>query len=93
MPLRQAPHQPDPASVVDVRPGRKPDLLFPVHALSKVFRGKFMAALGVAHRSQVIEHDPQGQDADWRERYRALYRHDWVVVAKTPMGGPAQVLE
>ena len=74
-------------------PARKPDFLFPVHALSKVFRGKFMAALGVAHRSQAIEHDPQGQDADWRERHRALYRHDWVVYAKTPMGGPAQVLE
>ena len=22
-----------------------------------------------------------------------LYRHDWVVYAKTPLGGPAQVLE
>ena len=26
-------------------------------------------------------------------RQRALYRHDWVVYAKTPLGGPAQVLE
>lgn len=25
-----------------------------------------------------------------RERLRALYRHDWVVYAKTPLGGPAQ---
>ena len=31
--------------------------------------------------------------AGWRERQRALYRHDWVVFAKTPLGGPAQVLE
>ena len=29
-------------------PTRKPDFLFPVQALSKVFRGKFMAALGQA---------------------------------------------
>ena len=32
-----------------VAPQRKPDFLFPVHALSKVFRGKFMAALQAAH--------------------------------------------
>jgi hypothetical protein len=40
-----------------------------------------------------IEHDPQGEDAPWRARQQALYRHDWVVYAKTPLGGPAQVLE
>ena len=31
--------------------------------------------------------------AAWRERQRQLYQHDWVVYAKTPLGGPAQVLE
>ena len=31
-------------------PTRKPDFVFPVHALSGVFRGKFMAALATAHR-------------------------------------------
>ena len=74
-------------------PRRKPDFLFPVHALSKVFRGKFMAALANAHKDGKIERDPQGQDADWRARHRQLYKHSWVVYAKTPMGGPAQVLE
>ena len=74
-------------------PRRKPDFLFPVHALSKVFRGKFMAALANAHKDGKIERDPQGQDADWRTRHRQLYKHSWVVYAKTPMGGPAQVLE
>ena len=74
-------------------PVRKPDFLFPVHALSKVFRGKFMAALGAVHRSCLIEHDPQGLEEAWRERQRALYHHDWVVYAKTPLGGPAQVPE
>ncbi len=75
------------------RPTRKPDFLFPVHALSKVFRGKFMAALSAAHRNGRIERDPQGQEDDWRQRQRKLYHHDWVVYAKTPLGGPAQVLE
>ncbi len=74
-------------------PARQPDFLFPVHALSRVFRGKFMAALGAARRDHTIEHDPQHEDRPWRERQRALYRHDWVVYAKTPLGGPAQVLE
>lgn len=74
-------------------PARKPDFLFPVQALSKVYRGKFLQALGDAHRDARIEHDPQGQDAAWRERQRALYRHNWVVYAKAPLGGPTQALE
>ena len=74
-------------------PTRKPDFLFAVHALPKVFRGKFMAALAAAHQSGPIERDPQGQQAAWRDRQRQLYKHDWVVYAKTPLGGPAQVLE
>ena len=56
-------------------PTRKPDFLFPVHALSKVFRGKFMAALAAAHQSGHIERDPQGQQAAWRDRQRQLYKH------------------
>ena len=74
-------------------PGRKPDFLFPVQALSTVFRGKFLQALGDAHRSGQIDADPQGDAPAWRERQRALYRHDWVVYAKAPLGGPAQALE
>jgi len=74
-------------------PKRKPDFLFPVHALSKVFRGKFMAALSAARTDDKLDHDPEREDADWRARHRQLYKHNWVVFAKTPMGGPAQVLE
>ena len=74
-------------------PVRKPDFLFPVEALSAVFRGKFMAALVVAHRAGMIERDPHGEDGAWRARQRQLYKHAWVVYAKTPLGGPAQVLE
>jgi hypothetical protein len=74
-------------------PARKPDFLFPVQALSKVFRGKFVAALAKAHHGGDLASDPQGDDKAWRERQRQLYQHDWVVYAKTPLGGPAQVLE
>ncbi|MEN9437343.1 MAG: hypothetical protein RIR09_1998 [Pseudomonadota bacterium] len=74
-------------------PTRKSDFLFPVHALSRVFRAKFMAALSAAHQQSRIERDPQGADTPWRTRQRQLYQHDWVVYAKTPLGGPVQVLE
>ena len=74
-------------------PARKPDYLFPVEALSAVFRGKFMEALRQARRDGQIERDPQAPEALWRERQRQLYKHDWVVYAKAPLGGPAQVLE
>jgi hypothetical protein len=74
-------------------PTRQPGFLFPVHALSKVFRGKFMAALQEAHQTGQIPRDPQGDSSAWRKRHAALYQHSWVVYAKTPMGGPAQVLE
>ena len=74
-------------------PRRKPNFLFPVEALSAVFRGKFMAALESAHKDGSLDRDPQKKDAGWRTRRRQLYKHSWVVYAKTPMGGPAQVLE
>ena len=51
-------------------PTRKPDFLFPVQALSKVFRGKFMAALAQAHQAGCLERDLQGA-----EPLRAPQRH------------------
>ena len=74
-------------------PARKPDFLFPVQALSKVFRGKFMAALKAAHEAGKIGRDPQADAQGWKDRQRQLYQHEWVVYAKTPLGGPTQVLE
>lgn len=74
-------------------PIRKPDFLFPVHALSKVLRGKFLQALGDAHSHGQIQHDPQASASAWRKRQRALWHHDWMVYAKAPLGGPAQALE
>ena len=74
-------------------PTRKPDFLFPVHALSKVFRAKFLAALSLGRKTGQLDQDPQGQEDNWARRQKQLYKHDWIVYAKTPMGGPAQVLE
>jgi len=69
----------------------KKGFLFPVKALSKVFRGKFVAAL-TAQRSAGQLPSVAGA-TDWQRLKTALYAHDWVVYAKQPLGGPAQVLE
>ena len=70
----------------------KRGLLFPVKALSKVFRGKFIAALNLARDNAKLS--GQGlAEAAWRELSARLHAHDWVVYAKQPLGGPSQVLE
>lgn len=74
-----------------VRPKR--GFLFPVRALAKVFRGKFMDALTKAGRDGALARDQTLTASFWRDLTRQLYRHDWVVYAKEPLGGPAQVLE
>jgi hypothetical protein len=76
-----------------IEPKRARNFLFPVHALSKVFRGKFMQALRDAERAGVLTRDPAADAAQRRERHKMLRQHDWVVYAKTPLAGPAQVLD
>lgn len=67
----------------------KPHFLFPVRALSRVFRGKFLAALAAGLDSGTLRLSPGGDRAAlWAE----LTRQDWVVYAKPPFAGPAQVL-
>ena len=76
----------------------KRGFLFPVHALSRVFRGKFVAALKAARqggqlRAEALRGDALSADAAWSALLARLYVHDWVVYAKHSLGGPAQVLE
>lgn len=75
-----------------VTPTRSERFLFPVHALSQVFKGKFMAALHGAEQAGELPRDPADASAR-RARTQALRRHDWVVYAKTPLAGPAAVLD
>lgn len=66
----------------------KKGFLFPVRALSKVFRGKFVAGLeALSQAKRLPEH------ADWLRLKPALFAHDWVVYAKQPLGGPDAVLD
>jgi Putative transposase len=67
-----------------------------VKVLSRVFRGKFVAALQQAfargklrfHGQLAALADPQ-HFASW---VRCLFRHEWVVYSKPPFGGPQHVL-
>jgi len=68
----------------------------PVKVLSRVFRGKFLAALKRLHRHKKLQcAGPAAALAD-RQQFakllRRLHRHDWVVYAKPAFGGPMQVL-
>ncbi len=76
-----------------VKPQRNERFLFPVHALSQVFRGKFLEALAQAHASGALPADPLTTEQQRRARLQALRRHDWVVYAKTPLAGAAAVLD
>ena len=74
-------------------PTRSATFLFPVHALSRVFRGKFLAALEHAIASAELPADPANTNSARQARLLQLRRHDWVVYAKTPLAGPEVVLD
>jgi hypothetical protein len=63
----------------------------PVRVLSRVFRGKFIDLLKRARAAGKLIgiEDDRAFDA----LINASVRHDWVVYAKPPFGGPAQVLK
>ena len=69
----------------------KKGFLFPVRALSKVFRGKFIAGLDDLRRQGYL---PDFLEPSvWQHLKQGLYAHDWVVYAKQPLGGPQAVLD
>ena len=73
------------------------DFLFPVQALSKVFRGKFLAALARAFDTGALKlagtTATLAQPSAGQRLFSALCKHEWVVYAKKPFGGPQQVLD
>jgi hypothetical protein len=70
--------------------------LFPVRALSQVYRAKFLSGLEQLYASQKLQF--HGQLADlaapkpFARLLRQAARHKWVVYAKQPFAGPLQVL-
>jgi hypothetical protein len=71
----------------------KRGFLFPIEALSSVFRGKFVTALKRARQGGKLQGATILADRPWRDLLTRVHRHDWVVYAKHSLGGPAQVLD
>jgi hypothetical protein len=71
--------------------------LFPIKALSLVFRGKFCSALEQLFAERALEFHGQleslAQEEKFRQFLRQAARPKWVVFAKRPFAGPMQVLE
>jgi predicted Zn-ribbon and HTH transcriptional regulator len=78
-----------PAGALSLDQGRwiktRPNFLFPVKALSLVFRGKFLDLLKQAGEKGRIE--------TTSERLKALRQKNWIVYAKKPFGSPQTVLD
>ncbi len=76
----------------------KPPYAFflPVKVLSRVFRGKFVAALRRAFQDGKVSFHGDLQHLTQPKTFaawlRPLFRKDWVVYAKPPFGGPEHVL-
>ena len=68
----------------------------PIKVLSRVFRGKFVAGLKTAFREGKLQFHghliPLAQPRSFASWLRLLFRHDWVVYAKRPFGGPEHAL-
>ena len=74
----------------------RPAFFLPVKVLSRVFRGKFVAGLRAAFRAGrlTMPRDLQRLNSElaFAKWLRILFRHEWVVYAKPPFGGPRHVL-
>ena len=77
--------------------GTKDYYLFPVQALSPMFRGKFLAGLKGLHDAGQLQFHGQLESlaapADFAGLLRQIAKPGWVVYAKRPFAGPRQVLQ
>lgn len=76
---------------------RRREFFLPVRVLSRVFRGKFIHHLKQAFAAgRLTFHgrlQPLAKPIFFEQLLNAATRHDWVVYAKRPFGGPQQVLK
>ena len=86
--------------IVDANPkwvACRKGFFLPVKALGRLFRGKYLAGLKqIFERGELVF--PQSLKAlenpqEFQHWLSTRYRKDWVVYAKRPFGGPAQVLK
>jgi hypothetical protein len=73
-----------------------PHYLFPVRALSRKFRGKYLAGLHALHAAGKLEFHGELKETAAPAQFAATLRQasqtEWVVYAKRPFAGPEQVL-
>lgn len=78
------------------QPSKTPHFLFPVRALSKLFRGKFLARLDAAYGKHTLVFAGRSaalaDPALWQQLLAEVRAKRWHVYAKAPMAGPTQVL-
>jgi hypothetical protein len=69
----------------------------PVQVLSALFKNKFLAYLRAAYKSGKLDLygslEPLRDRENWHRLLAAVQAAKWVVYAKPPFGGPAQVLK
>lgn len=79
-----------------LEPRYRRKFLFPVHALSKVFRGKFIERLKSAHAEEKLSFPPEEAQLADRGKFERwldeLVSRNWVVYCKRPFGDAEQVV-
>ena len=70
----------------------KGDYLFPVKAMSKLFRGKLLAYIHEAYQRGVLKMTTKLR-GNYYQIKNKLYHKEWVVYNKAAFGGPEQVLQ
>lgn len=79
-----------------IKPRYRSKFLFPVHALSKVFRGKFIEGLKTAHSEKKLSFPPEEHHLSHRNKFEQwlniLVSRNWVVYCKRPFGDAEQVV-
>ena len=90
----------DASGLIDASPkwvSCRPGFFLPVRVLSSVFRGKYLAGLRQAHAHGRLRFFGKLTALTAAAAFHAflspLDKKDWVVYAKRPFGGPAQVLK
>jgi hypothetical protein len=70
----------------------KDNFLFPVKAMSKVYKAIFLKQLQQAIAKNKVAIN-KAQQQELPQLISKLYQQDWVVYAKKPFGGPQQVIK
>lgn len=73
--------------------GSRPRFFLPVSVLSRLFRGKFLAGLKAAHKTDELKlPESLEKPGAFKALLDELYAKSWVVYSKPPFGSPENVL-